>query len=220
MKLFVQTPSLDAARRAADAGLLDGIVLSPVDLAADDPTADIRERVAALGSELALPICVPVEAVSGADIYREGRDLGRASEHAVVQVPFVEDAIPAIRRLVADGVHVAASYLFSGAQAYFAAKVGATVAVVHAADLEGHGRQSTDLVAEVRAVLDASELECDLAVADVTSSVQFTEHLLAGADTIRLRPEQLDALMLHSLTDRAVDRYLSALSRRPKPRGA
>lgn len=220
MRLFVQAASPDVLRRAADAGLLDGVVLSPLDLAGEDPGADIRERLALLDSEFAVPVCVPVEAVSGNDIYREGRELARASDHVIVQVPFVEDAVPAIRRLVADGVRVGATYVFSGAQAFIAAKVGASIVTVHASDLEMHGLPGTLTVEEIRGVLDAAELECDLAITDIRSAVQFSGYVLAGVDTICVSAPVLDALALHSLTDRGVDRFLSALSRRPKPRGA
>ena len=161
---------------------------------------------------------MPVGAVSGDDIYREARELARASDQVIVQIPFVEDAVAPLRRLVADGIPICATHVYSGAQAYFAAKIGATMVLVEAQDLEAHGQHSADVVAQIRGVLDTAEVECDLAVRPAPTSVSFSDHLLAGADIACLTPAVMNSLMLHALTDRGVDRFLSALSKRHKPR--
>lgn len=218
MKTFVQSAALPQLRQFAEVGLLDGIVLSPIDLATEDPTAEIAERVGEISEEFAVPVCTPVAAVLGGDVYRDGRELARTSDSVIVQIPFLEDTIPSIRRLVAEGVRVCASYVFSGAQAFFAAKVGAMMVGVDVQELDAHGRRSADVVREIRAVLDRSGMECDLAVTAVQNSVGFSDYLLAGADTAVVSPELLNQLILHPLTDRGVDRFLSALSKRHRAR--
>lgn len=218
MRVFLQSASMPQIREYADAGLADGVVLSPIDLADEDPSLEITDRLAEISRELALPVCVPVAAVAGGDIYRDGRELARASDSAIVQIPLLEDAVNPIRRLVADGVRVCATHLYSGAQAFLAAKLGAMMVAVSAVDLDAHGRHGAATVEELRAVIDRAALECDLAVTSVPSSVAFTDYLLAGADTAFVTPAMLASLMVHSLTDRSVDRYLSALSKRHKPR--
>lgn len=218
MRVFLQSASMPKIREAADAGLADGVVLSPIDLAEEDPSLDIGERLGEIARELALPVCVPVAAVLGGDIYREGRDLARASDTAIIQIPLLEDAVNPIRRLVADGIRICATHVYSGAQAFLAAKLGAMMVAVSAEDIDAHGRHGAGVVEEIRAVLDRSQQECDLAVTSAPSSVAFTDYLLAGADTVFVTPALLNSLMVHSLTDRGVDRYLSALSKRHKPR--
>ena len=233
MRVFLQSASMQQIREYADAGLADGVVLSPIDLADEDPSLEITDRLAEISRELALPVCVPVAAVLGGDIYREGRDLARASDSAIVQIPLLEDAVNPIRRLVADGirvcawtarrslacaVRVCATHVYSGAQAFLAAKLGAMMVAVSAIDLDAHGRHGAAAVEEIRSVIDRAALECDLAVTSAPTSVAFTDYLLAGADTAFVTPAMLGSLMVHSLTDRGVDRYLSALSKRHKPR--
>lgn len=218
MKIFVQSASLQQLRQIAEAGFVDGIVLSPIDLATEDPSLDIKDRLAEVAEEFAVPVCVPVSALLGADVYRDARELARASDHAILQIPFLEDAISPIRRLVSDGVRVCASHVYSGAQAFFAAKVGAMMVSVDVQDIDAHAQHSADVVEQIRAVLDRSGLECDLSVGPAQNSVNFTEYLLAGADMAVVTPDLLNSLLVHSLTDRAVDRYLSALSKRHKPR--
>lgn len=218
MKIFVQCAAIAQIKEWADADLLDGVVLSPIDLSEDDPSASMVDRLAEIAVDFGVPVCVPVTAINGSDMYREARDLARASEHAIVQIPFVEDAVSPIRKLVADGVKVCATHVYSGAQAFIAAKLGAGMIAVDVRELEAQGRPSAEMVAQVRAVIDRCGLECDVAVTPAQNSVTFTDYLLAGADTAFVTTELFSSLMIHSLTDRGVDRYLSALSKRHKPR--
>ena len=50
------------------------------------------------------------------------------------------------------------------------------------------------------------------------TTAQFTECVSAGAQIVSIRPAVLHSLLLHPLTDRGVDRFLSGLSKRPKAR--
>ncbi|HWG33080.1 MAG TPA: transaldolase family protein [Gemmatimonadaceae bacterium] len=218
MKIFVQSASVAEIRELASAGLLDGVVLSPVDLATEDPSATLLDRLAEITVDFGVPVCVPVSAISGADIYREARDIARVSEHAIVQIPFVEDAVAPIRKLVEDGVRICATQVYSGAQAFIAAKLGASMVATDVREIDAQGRPSAEMVAQIRAVIDKCRLECDVAVTAPQSSIAFTNYLLAGADVAYVTPELFGSLLVHSLTDRGVDRYLSALSRRHKPR--
>jgi transaldolase len=218
MKIFVQSASVAEIREFASAGLLDGVVLSPVDLSAEDPSATVLDRLAEITVDFGVPVCVPVSAISGADIYREARDIARVSEHAIVQIPFVEDAVSPIRKLVEDGVRICATQVYSGAQAFVAAKLGASMVATDVREIDAQGRPSAEMVAQIRAVIDKCRLECDVAVTAPQSSIAFTNYLLAGADVAYVTPELFGSLLVHSLTDRGVDRYLSALSRRHKPR--
>lgn len=218
MKIFVQSASVAEIREFASAGLLDGVVLSPVDLSAEDPSVTVLDRLAEITVDFGVPVCVPVSAISGADIYREARDIARVSEHAIVQIPFVEDAVSPIRKLVEDGVRICATQVYSGAQAFVAAKLGASMVATDVREIDAQGRPSAEMVAQIRAVIDKCRLECDVAVTAPQSSIAFTNYLLAGADVAYVTPELFGSLLVHSLTDRGVDRYLSALSRRHKPR--
>jgi transaldolase len=219
MKIFVQSASIAEIKEWAAADLLDGVVLSPIDLALEDPVTTVLDRLVEMTADFGVPICVSVGAINGTDIYREARDIARVSEHAVVQIPFVEDAVAPIRKLVADGVKVCATHVYSGAQAFIAAKLGASMVATDVREIDAQGRPSAELVAEIRAVIDRCGLECDVAVTPAQNSTCFTNYLLAGADIAYVTPELFSSLMVHSLTDRGVDRYLSALSKRHKPRG-
>jgi transaldolase len=147
-------------------------------------------------------------------MYREARELARISDHLVIQLPLVEDAVEPMHRLSLEGVDICANFVFNGAQAVLAAKAGASMVRVSLHDLDAQGQTSADAVSEIRSLLHSSDCECDVMVASPTSTTQFTECISAGAQIVSIRPDVLQSLLLHPLTDRGVDRFLSGLSRR------
>ena len=220
MNIYLESVNLDEIRSAAAAGLADGVAFSHTATSADAADANTRERLEAISREFAFPVCVPVGAVASADIYSEARELAKVSDHVVVQVPLVEDSLIPMARLAAEGVVICATFVFSPAQAIIAAKAGAASVRVALGDLETYGQAATRTLAEIKNALDAGGLECDVMAASPQSPVQFSECALAGADIICVTPQTLRNLVVHPLSDRGVDRFLSDLSRRPKARSS
>ena len=213
MNIFVESVSLDEIRQAVAAGLADGVVVSD-SLYSGSASVEGRELIEAVAREFAIPICVDVGAISAEDMYQEARELARISDHLVIKLPLVEDAVEPMHRLSLEGVDICANFVFNGAQAVLAAKAGASMVRIPLHDLDAQGQTSSDAVTEIRSLLEASDCECDVMVASPTTSTQFTECIAAGAQIVSVRPQVLNALLLHPLTDRGVDRFLSGLSRR------
>jgi transaldolase len=218
MNIYLESVSLDEIRHAASAGIVDGVAFSHVAFSADDPDADMRERLEEISREFAFPVCVPVGAVASADIYSEARDLAKVSDHIVVQIPLVEDSLIPIAKLSAEGVVICATFVFSAAQALIAAKAGASVVQVSLKELETFGQAGADALAEIKNVLEAGGEECDVMAASPLTANQFSDCVTAGADIVCVTPDTLRGLTVHPLSDRGIDRFLSELARRPKPR--
>ncbi|HEY6088451.1 MAG TPA: transaldolase family protein [Gemmatimonadaceae bacterium] len=220
MRIYLESVNLDEIRNVAAAGLADGVAFSHVAFSADAPDASAIERLEEISREFAFPVCVPVGAVTSGDIYTEARELAKVSDHIVVQIPLVEDSLIPISRLSAEGVVVCATFVFDAAQAIIAAKAGATTVRVSLDDLERYGQSGARALAEIKNVLEAGERECDVMAASPRSAVQFAECALAGADVISLTPDTLRALVVHPLSDKGVDKFLSDLAKRPKSRSS
>jgi transaldolase len=218
MNIYLESVNLDEIRTATGSGVADGIVFSHVALSADAPDADANGRLEEIARAFALPVCVAVSSVTSADIYREGRELAKLSDHIIVEVPLMEDALEPIRRLNAEGVTVCATFVFNGAQAVLAAKAGASMVRVTLEDLDANGQSGTAAVADIKSILEAGSEECDVLVGSPSTASQFSEAVLSGADIICLKPAVLRSLITHPLSDRGVDRFLSDLSRRPRGR--
>jgi transaldolase len=215
MNIYLESVNLDEIRNAAEAGLADGVAFSQPSFSDD---ANTKERLEEIAREFAFPICVPVGAVTSGDIYTEARELAKVSDHVVVQIPLVEDSLIPMTRLTAEGVVVCATFVFSPAQAIIAAKAGAASVRINLDDLENYGQAATRMLSEIKSVLEAGEEECDVMAASPRSAVQFAECALAGTDIVCVTPDTLRNLVVHPLSDRGIDKFLSQLAKRPKSR--
>ena len=218
MRIHLASASLADISWAADHGLADGIVTSPTLLAQERPGADPRELLSEICRGVALPVHASVASVDTNDIYRDGRELAKVADSIVVEVPLVDDAVVAIRRLALEGVRVAATLAFNAAQALLASKAGASSVTIPVNQLAELGTDSIVVVDESRRLFDRTGAECDLVAAYPGGSSDFIACGLAGADAVTLEIGMLRSLLVHPLTDRGVDRFLKELTARPKPR--
>jgi transaldolase len=216
MNIFLESVSISEIRNASSAGFADGVIFSEFAHATRNSGEDAHDIIGAIAQEFAIPICVEVGAISSDDMYHAARDLAKISDHVVVQLPLVEDALIPMHQLNAEGIGVCATFVFNGAQAVLASKAGASMVRISLHDLEAQGQTSTDAVTEIRSLLAASECECDVMVASPRTTTQFTECIAAGAQIVCVEPDVLRSLLLHPLTDRGLDRFLSSLSKRPR----
>lgn len=220
MRLYLATVAPQEIQWATDAGLLDGIVATPAVLAAELPQADPREVLAELAERSPRPIFASVPSLDAAEIHRQGKALTKLAEHLIVAIPFVDDALPALRKLTKDGVTCAATFVHSVAQGILAARAGARHVVVPVDALDVAGHAADEVVRGLRAAFIRSGVECDVVVAGPSSATRFAELAVAGADAAVLQPATLRSFLQHPLTDRGIDRFLNDISRRSKPRRA
>jgi transaldolase len=218
MNIYIESVDLDEIRNAAAAGLADGVAFSRSASPTDTGDESTRERLEEISRDCAIPVCVPVAALSSADIYSEARELAKVSDHVIVQIPLVEDSLVPMARLTAEGVVVCATFVFTAAQAIIAAKTGAAAVRVTLDDLDSYGQHATRTLADIKNALESGGEECDVMADSPRTGVQFAECALAGADIITVTPNALRQLVVHPLSDRGVDRFLSELARRPKVR--
>jgi transaldolase len=216
MNIFLESVSIDEIRDASAAGFADGVIFSETEYSSLVPDGNAHDAIAAIAQEFAIPVCIEVGAITSEEMYQAARELARISDHVVVQLPLVEDALVPMHRLNGEGVGVCATYVFNGAQAVLASKAGASMVRISLHDLEAQGQTSTDAVTEIRSLLSVSECECDVMVASPRTTTQFTECIGAGAQIVCVEPEVLRSLLLHPLTYRGLDRFLSTLSKRPR----
>jgi transaldolase len=216
MKILLASVDLDQVRWASSNCLADGVWTTPALLASAE--GEQREVIADICRVAGMPVWATVTHIGAQDIYRDGKELAKISDLVAVQVPFVEDAIGAMRRLSADGVRVGATLVFNAAQALLAAKAGASTVTTAIDQLAAVGEHTTEVVREIRRVFDVNDVECDVMAALPGNAAQFADCAVAGADSVSLTPAVLRSLLVHPLTDRGVDQFLNELARHARGR--
>ncbi len=207
MKIFLDTADLSEIRRAADAGLIDGITTNP-SLVAKVADGDVTSMYREICESVDGPVSLEVVAVDRATMVEEGRKLASIHENAVVKVPLTEDGLKACSDLVTEGHKVNVTLCFSVSQALLAAKAGATFIspfVGRLDDISGEGMQ---LIGQIRQVYDNYGFDTEILAASLRHPMHVVECMLIGADCCTLPPKVLWQLSQHPLTDKGLAAFL------------
>lgn len=208
MKIFLDTADLDEIRRAADAGLIDGITTNPSLVAKVAVDRDVTELYREICEAVDGPVSLEVLAIDRETMVVQGRKLSGIHENAIVKVPLTEDGLKACRDLVDEGHRVNVTLCFSVSQALLAAKAGATFVspfVGRIDDVSGEGMQ---LIHQIRQVYDNYGFTTEILAASLRHPMHVVESMMIGADCCTIPPKVLWQLSKHPLTDKGLDGFL------------
>jgi transaldolase len=209
MKFFLDTASLKDISWAAQAGLIDGITTNPTLLAKHAGDLEPRDVLKEICSLVEGPVSAEVVAVEAEPMLKEGRELAKIADNIVVKIPMLEAGMVAVRRLAADGIKTNVTLCFSSVQCLIAAKAGASYVSPFIGRLDDVGQEGMDVIREARVIFDNYGIETEILAASIRHPRHVVEAGMIGADVVTLPPEVLKKLLLHPLTDRGLDQFLS-----------
>lgn len=213
MKLYLESVDIKDIEWSASAGLIDGVVATPTALVGTDDGSGENARLAEICRVTALPVCVTVAAVDSEDIYAAGRALARISDNVVVQLPMIEDAVVAARKLTSEGVRVGVTLVFTAAQAVLAAKTGACMVTTSPDAITEFGLEGNVAIGEMASALRDYSLGADLFALSPRNAAEMASCMASGVDGIVVDAPTLRRLLVHPLTDRGLDALLHELSK-------
>jgi transaldolase len=209
MKIFLDTAELEEIRRAAEAGLIDGITTNPSLLAKVAGEREVSEIFLEICRAVNGPASAEVVAVDTDGMREEGRKLAAIHDNIVVKVPLTEAGLRACRGLRSEGIRVNVTLCFSSPQALLAAKAGATYISPFVGRLDDVGHDGMELVEEIRHVYDEFGLETEILAASLRHPRHVVEAMRIGADCATLPPKVLYQLLEHPLTERGLEQFLA-----------
>jgi transaldolase len=214
MKIFLDAANTSDIQWAVSAGLIDGVTMNQALVSVEMSDVEPHAYLAEICRLVSGPVSAEVRAVDADAMYREGKELAKVSDNVVVKVPMIEEGLVALRRLSAEGVRVDTTLVFNAAQALLAAKAGATYVSPLLGMLDDIGEVGVDVLREIRQVFDRYSLECEIVAASLRHPIHFIESAKIGADAVSVPTAVLKTLLLHPLTDRGLDQFLSDWSKR------
>jgi len=216
MKIFLDTADLTEIRRAADAGLIDGITTNP-SLLSQVAGADARPRdvLKEICRTVDGPVSAEVVALEADEMLREGRRLAQLADNITVKVPLTEDGLVACRRLRAEGIDVNVTLCFSPLQAMMAAKAGATFISPFVGRLDDISQDGMELIRQIVEIYRNYDFETEVLVASIRHPMHVVEAALLGADVGTMPPKVLWQLIKHPLTDKGIQSFLADWEKMP-----
>ena len=206
MKLFVDSGNLKEVEALAQLGILDGATTNP-SLLAKEP-GDYRQILKEICRLVKGPVSAEVVATDSNGMVREGRDLASIDEHIVVKVPFTKEGVKACKALTTEGHRVNVTLIFSAAQAWLAAKVGATYVSPFVGRLDDVGTTGMNLIREIIDIFDSSTLDTQVLVASVRHPIHIIEAARMGAHVATVPAAVIEQCFKHPLTDIGLERFL------------
>lgn len=217
MKLFLDSADLTEIRRAAEAGLIDGLTTNPSLLAkavGEDSTP--REVLAEICRVVDGPVSAEVVATAAADMVREGRELAKLADNIVVKLPLTEDGLCACREFHSEGIKTNVTLCFSPSQALLAAKAGATFVSPFVGRLDDISAEGMDLIRQIVQIYENYDFRTEVLVASVRHPQHVVEAALIGADAATMPAKVLHQLLKHPLTDKGLDAFLADWAKLPE----
>jgi len=213
MKFFLDTASLKDISWAAQAGLIDGITTNPSLLAKQAGDLYSRDVLKEICSLVEGPVSAEVVALDTDGMVKEGEQLARVAENIIVKIPMLEDGMVAVRRLAAAGIKTNVTLCFSSVQCLIAAKAGASYVSPFIGRIDDVGQEGMDVIREARVIFDNYSIATEILAASIRHPRHVVDAAMIGADVATMPPEVLKKLLLHPLTDRGLDQFLSDWSK-------
>jgi len=206
LKLFLDTASIDEIREINGWGVLGGVTTNPSLVAkeASDPESVWKEILA----EVDGPISLETTELDAGPMYEQGVQLSQMAPNAVVKVPMTPNGLTAGKRLVADGVRINVTLVFSPAQAILAAEIGAYIVSPFLGRIDDVASDGMEVLRRICEIYEIQEYDTNVLAASLRHPMHIVEAALAGADIATMPYAVFKQLVKHPLTDIGLDKFL------------
>jgi transaldolase len=199
MRFFLDSASVEEARKVRDWGLLDGVWLSTA--VAEAAGVEYRRAVRDLAALTDGAVCVEPGSGDPKGMYKEARELAKLGKDIVIRLPIDPSGMRVARLLADDQVAICAAGCHSAAQALLAAKGNVSYVAPAVGPLDDVGSIGMDLVEQVIRIYDNYGFQTSILVSEVRNPVHVLDAALMGADVATVPAAVLEQLFRHPLTD-------------------
>ena len=207
--LFLDSADLNEIREAASWGVIDGVTTNPT-LMMRAGTADLKANTLEIVDVVRGPVSAEVVSTDAEGMIEEAREILSWSEHVFVKIPCTVEGLKAMREISSwPNGRINATLIFSPAQAYLAAKAGATYASIFVGRMDDAGLEGMAVVRQTRDIFDNYGFPCQLLAASIRHTGHVVDALLAGADIITLPFKVLQTMVRSPFTDVGLERFLA-----------
>lgn len=184
MKLFLDSAKTDEIKHSLELWDVDGITTNPRHVqASGKPFLKVIDEIAELFAGTNKPISVEVNPhlTDVRQIVAEGLALSKRSPNFVIKIGASEAGFSAMRELSRQGVRINATLIFSVAQAWHAARAGASYISPFLGWKEQYGDSTNGFIQDIRKLLDNFGYKSEIIAAAIRNTHQLSAAAVAGA---------------------------------------
>ena len=206
MKFFLDTADIEAIKKYAAWGVVDGVTTNPSLVAKEG--VSMEKRIKEIAEVVDGPISAEVLATEYEKMVEEGKEVAAWHKNIYVKLPMTEDGLKACKTLSSEGIHVNQTLIFSPGQALLAAKAGATVISPFIGRLDDISQEGMGLIGEIVDMFQYYDFKTEVLVASIRHPRHVIDAGRLGAQISTMPPEVLDKLLKHPLTDIGLKKFL------------
>lgn len=206
MQFFLDTADIEAIKKYAAWGVVDGVTTNPSLVAKEG--VSMEKRIKEIAEVVDGPISAEVLSTEYENMVKEGRSVATWHKNIYVKLPITEDGLRACKTLSSEGIHVNQTLIFSAGQALLAAKAGATVVSPFIGRLDDISQDGMGLIAEIVDMYMNYKFETKILVASIRHPRHVIDAARLGAEIATMPPDVLDKLIKHQLTDIGLKKFL------------
>ena len=207
MRLFLDTASIEEIREINRWGVLSGVTTNPSLVAkeGDDPEAVWKEILAEVEGDISLE----TTELEPDAMYEQGVELSQMAPNAVVKVPMIPNGLECGKRLIADGIRINVTLVFSPAQAILAAEIGAYIVSPFLGRLDDVASDGMGMLRTICELYEVQGYRTNVLAASLRHPMHVVESALAGANIATMPYDVFAKLVKHPLTDSGLEKFLA-----------
>jgi len=207
MKIFIDSAEIKEIELAAKTGLIDGVTTNPSLVARSGVKfEDLLHRICELVDG---PISAEVTGLESDQMIKEGKVLAKIHKNIVVKIPLTFEGLKAVTELSKEGIQTNVTLCFSSAQAWLAAKAGATYISPFVGRLDDIGAVGMDLIRDIKQIYQNYEFQTQILVASIRHLEHVYESIMIGADVGTMPYKVFTQLLKHPLTESGLNQFLA-----------
>ncbi|MBQ9941378.1 MAG: fructose-6-phosphate aldolase [Christensenellaceae bacterium] len=206
MRYMIDTANVADIKAYMEFFPIDGVTTNPTLVAAEK--ADFIELITAIRDllEPGMDFFIQLRGETAEEMVAEALKLhDYIGENYVAKIPMCKAGLKATRILTYEhGIPCCVTAICSRQQALLAARAGACYVAPYVNRLDNICGDGVDLVADVAAMLDHFELDCEVVAASFKNIQQIQNCAVNGCHVATIKPELFDGLISHPLTDSGI----------------
>lgn len=206
MKFFLDTADIEAIKKYAAWGVVDGVTTNPSLVAKEG--VSLEKRIKEIAEVVDGPISAEVISTDYEGMIEEGRKVAAWHKNIYVKLPMTEAGLKACKTLSGEGIHINQTLIFSSGQALLAAKAGATVISPFIGRLDDIAQDGMELIYEIAEMFAHYDYKTEILVASVRHPRHVIDGAKMGAHIATMPPDVLEKLLKHPLTDIGLKKFL------------
>ena len=206
MKVFLDTGDVEAVRKAAETGLLDGVTTNPSHIAKTG--RKFRDIVKEMCHIVSGPVSAEVLSETADGMIAEAQELASLAPNIVVKIPMTVEGLKAVSVLEEEkDIETNVTMVFSSTQAFLAMKAGASFVSIVLSRLDAIANESDILIEDAVTIRDSYGFTSEIIGGSVKTQNHVLACLRAGVDIVTVNPDLFFQMFKHPLTDQGLAQF-------------